>query len=136
MNAEQKRAWLDVATMVACVVGYLVLLLFFGPWVAFASFALYAVSGLGPLIGRQDRVDERDRTIARHAVLGAALASYLTFVLGCMGTWVVVFAFQGGKQVSVHCLPIITMLAGYVFCAVRGIAVLVGYGRHVEADDA
>ena len=136
MNAEQKRAWLGVVTMTACVVGYLVLLPLFGPMVATAAFAFYGINGFAGLIGRGEQVDERDRNILRLATLAGAMASYMAFIFGCMGTWSVAFAFQGEHQVSVHVLPTITMAGGIVFFFVRSIAVLVFYGRHVEADNA
>jgi hypothetical protein len=136
MNAEQKRAWLGVATMVACVVGYLVLLPFFGPLVATGAFGLYGINGFAGLIGRGEQVDERDKNIVRRATLGGAMASYLAFIIGCMGTWFVVFAFRREDQVWVHALGTITMFGGIVFFFTRSVAVLVLYGRHVEADDA
>ena len=135
MNAEQRRAWLGVVTMTACVVGYFVLLPLFGPIVAMAAFAVYGVNGFAGLIGRGEQVDERDRNISRRATLAGAMASYMAFVLGCMGTWFVVFAFQREEQVWVHVLGTITMLGGIVFFFVRSVAILVLYGRHVEADN-
>ncbi len=135
MNAEQKRAWLAVATMTACVVGYLVLLPLFGPVVAIAAFGFYGINGFAGLIGRGEQVDERDKNIARRATLGGAMASYMAFITGCMGTWFVVFAFQGEEQVWVHVLGTITCLGGIVFFFTRSVAILVLYGRHVEADN-
>ncbi len=135
MNAEQKRAWLGVATMAACVVGYLVLFPLFGPVVATAAFAFYGINGFAGFIGRGERIDERDKNIARRATLGGAMASYLAFIIGCMGTWFVVFAFQREEQVWVHVLPMITMLGAIVFFFTRSVAILVFYGRHVEADN-
>jgi len=135
MNAEQKRAWLGVVTMIACVVGYLALLPFFGPMVATAAFAIYGVNGFGGLIGRNEKVDERDRSITQRATLAGAMASYLAFILGCMGTWFAVFAVGGQEQVGVHVLGRITLLGGIVFIFVRCVVVLVLYGRHVEADN-
>ena len=119
MNAEQKRAWLGVVTMIACVVGYFVLLPLFGPVVATAAFSIYGINGFAGLIGRNEEIDERDRNIARRATLAGAMASYLAFVVGCMGTWFVVFAFQGQEQVWVHVLGTITMLGGIVFFFTR-----------------
>ena len=52
MNAEQKRAWLGVVTMSACVVGYFVLLPLFGPVVATAALSFYGINGFAGLIGR------------------------------------------------------------------------------------
>lgn len=136
MNAEQKRAWLGVATMTACMVGYLVLLPLFGPMVATAAFAFYGINGFAGLIGRGEQFDERDKNIARRATLGGAMASYMAFIIGCMGTWFVVFIFQREEQVLVHILPIITMLGGIVFYFIRSVIILVLYGRHTEADNA
>ncbi len=136
MNAEQKRAWLAVATMTACVVGFLLLLPFFGPVVATAAFAFYGINGFAPFIGRKERFDERDKSIGRRATLGGAMASYSAFIIGCMGTWIVVSMFQREEQVRVHVLPMITMLGGIVFFFTRSVPILVLYGRHAEAENA
>jgi hypothetical protein len=136
MNAEQKRAWLGVVTMSACVAGYLVLLPLFGPIVATAAFSFYGINGFAVLIGRNEEADERDKNITRRATLAGAMASYLAFIVGCMGTWFVVFAFQRQEYVWVHVLGMITMLGGTVFFFTRSVAILVFYGRHVEADNA
>lgn len=135
MNAEQKRAWLGVVTMSACVVGYFVLFPLFGPVVATAAFAFYGINGFAGLIGRNEEADERDKNIARRATLAGAMASYLAFIIGCMGTWFVVFAFQRQEQVWVHVLGTITMLGAIVYFFTRSVAILVLYGRHVEADN-
>ena len=136
MNAEQKRAWLGVATMAACVVGYLVLFPFFGPVVVTAAFALYGINGFAGLIGRKDRPDERDRSIGRRATLGGAMASYMAFIIGCMGTWFFIYAWRREQQVWVHALTMITQLGAIVFFFTRSVAILVLYGRHVEAENA
>jgi len=136
MNAEQKRAWLGVATMTACVVGFLALLPFFGPGVASSAFGFYGINGFGVFIGRGERADERDRNIASRATGLGGMASYLAFIAGCMGTWFAVYMFQHQGQVSVHILPGITMLGAIAFFLVRSVAILVLYGRRVEADNA
>jgi len=134
MNAEQKRAWLAVGSMIACLIGYVALLPFLGPYPARAAFALFAVNGFAPLIGRKEKPDERDAGIARRATLAGGMASYLAFVLGCMGVWFVAFAWHRQDQVSVHLLAHITFLGGIVFYFVRSLTILVLYRRHVEAD--
>jgi len=136
MNAEQKRAWLGVVTMTGCVIGYLVLLPFFGPVVATAAFALYGINGFAGLIGRGETVDERDRSVARRATLAGAMASYMAFIIGCMGTWFFVYAAHRQEHVWVHALAMITQLGAIVFFFMRSVAILVLYGRHVEADNA
>ena len=136
MNGEQKRAWLGLVSGIACAVGYAALVPFLGPMAATSAFALYGINGFAPLIGRKDKGDERDKSIARRATLGGAMASYMTFILGCMGTWFIAFAWLAREQVSVHLMPTITILGLIVFYTVRSAAVLVMYGRHVEADHA
>lgn len=136
MNAEQKRAWLAVGSGIACVVGYLALLPFLGPYGATGAVGVFGVNGLAPLIGRGEQADERDRSIGRRATVVGGMASYLAFVLGCSGTWFVAFLWQGDAQVSVHLMGAIAFLGAIVLIVVRGVAVLVLYGRHVEADDA
>jgi hypothetical protein len=135
MNAEQKRAWLGVITTGACVVGYLVLLPLFGPHVAFSAFAIFAINGCAGNIGRNEVVDERDKSIARRATMAGAMASYMAFILGCMWTGVVVYAFQRQVQVDVHVLGRIVLFGGIAFYATRCVVILELYGRHVEADD-
>jgi len=135
MNAEQKRAWLGVGSGVACVIVYLVLLPFLGPYGASAAFGIFGVNGFAPFIGRGEKQDERDRTILRNATLAGAMVSYMTFILGCMGTWCVAYAWQRHPQVSVHVLPMITFLGALVFYLVRSAVILLLYNRHVEADN-
>jgi hypothetical protein len=136
MNAEQKRAWLAVGSGIVCAIGYLVLVPFFGPWVATAAFALFGLNGFAALIGRREQADERDRLIRRRAAHAAAMASYLSFILGCMGTWFTAFAWMGRSEISVHALGTITVLCGVVFGFVYSLTVLVLYSRRVEAGDA
>jgi len=136
MNAEQKRAWLAITSGIASLVVFAAMAPFVGPVPAAAAFALFAVNGIAPFMRRNDPTDERDRTIARRATLIGAMASYLVFVLGCMGAWFIAYAFSGREQVSVHLLALITGLGGIVLYLARGIAVLTLYGRKLEADDA
>lgn len=136
MNAEQKRAWVGVATMTACVLGYFVLLPLLGPVAATAAFGFYGINGFAGFIGRRERVDERDKSIARRATLAGAMASYMAFIIGCMGTWFFVYASHRQEQVWVHTLAMITQLGAIVFFFTRSVAILVLYGRHVEADNA
>lgn len=135
MGAEQKRAWLVVITLIVCVVLFAVLMPFLGLAAAPVAFSLLGLNGFGVLIGRGEKEDERDRSIARRATLGGAMASYLTFVLSLMGTWAVVYMLRGDSQISVHALPMIVMLGFVVFISVRAIAVLAYYRRHTEADN-
>ena len=136
MNAEQKRAWLGVGSGIACLISFLILVPFVGPHRATAALAFLAVNGFVPLIRRRDKLDERDMSISNHATLAGGMASYTVFVLGCMGVWFVAFAWQGQTQVSVHLMGIITAVGGAVFYFVRGVAVLIFYGRHEETDHA
>ena len=134
MNAEQKSAWMGVISMAVCVVVFLALLPFFGPKVSFAAFALFAVNGFS--FKAKEKPDERDKAIVRRAALFGFSASYGAFCLGCMGTWFTVFTFRGDESVSVHVFPMIAIIGLITLLFIRSVAILVLYGRAVEADDA
>jgi len=136
MNAEQKRAWLAVGSMVAVAIAYFVMLPFLGPRASLSAFALFGVNGIAPLIGRKEHLDERDRSIVRLATGIGAMCSYLGFYAATMGVWIVVFAVQRERSVSVHVFPTMAIVAGMVPLILgRAIVVLVLYGRHTEASD-
>ena len=137
MNAEQKRAWVAVLCMGACLIGYAVLVPFVGPWKALSAFALFGVVAVTPLIGWKEHTDERDRLIARRATLAGAMCSYLGFYAACMGVWIVKYAIAREATVSVHVFPMIAIVAGLIpFMFARAVAVLILYNRHMEAEDA
>ena len=75
-----------------------------------------------------------DVAINRRAALHGFVASYLAFYLCCFGTWIVVFAIKGEDLVSVHFVAQFVIVGMIVAFTVRSIAILVLYGRHVEAD--
>jgi hypothetical protein len=135
MNAEQKRAWLMLISFVVCGVLFAVLAPFVGAQAAIVAFAPVGLNAFGVLIGRGEKVDERDKSILRRAALAGFAASYLIFVLALMGMWTTTFMFHGSSQVSVHVLPDVVTLGFFTALIVRAVAVLVGYRRHVEADD-
>jgi hypothetical protein len=135
MNAEQKRAWLAVISSVICVVLYVVLAVFVRPDVATCAFAVLAVNGFAVFIGRRERLDERDTTIARRATLLGFAASYLAFVLALTGEWIVMYLVRGNSQVSIHVLPTFVFFGFMIVYFVRAIALLISYRRHSEADN-
>jgi hypothetical protein len=136
MNAEQKRAWFVLSVFALACVGFIALGLNFGFEGAWAAFGVFGLAGFASLIGRREKADERDKAIARRATLGGFAVSYGTFVLGCMGVWTAAFGWRGSDQISVHVLPIITILGGIVLFTVRSVAILILYGRNAEANDA
>ena len=138
MNAEQKRAWFWIGSGIACVVGYIALVPFVGPLLATAALGVGVINCFAFLIfpGWKEKPDERDKTISRNATLVGGMASYVAFVLGCMGVWFAAFAWQGLRMVSVHTLGAITAFGADVFFFARSLAVLRLYGRHVESDHA
>ena len=135
MNAEQKRAWLGLISCVVCLVLFAVLAPFIGAQAAMGAFGILGVNGFRQLIGRGEKLDERDTSILRRAVAVGFVASYLTFVLALMGVWIVTFECHGRSQISVHVLPIIGFWGFLMVILVQSVAVLVGYRRHAEADD-
>jgi len=135
MNAEQKRAWFTLGVVGVACLGFVVVGLAIRFSVAWGALGVLGLSGFTPLIGRGERGDERDHNIGQRASLIGGMASYLVFVLGCMGVWFIEFAWRGQSQVSVHVLSAITM-GGYItFKVVRSLAILVLYGRQIEADN-
>jgi hypothetical protein len=118
-------------------IGFVVLLLIFESGRgALAACSIMALGAFTPLIGRGEKLDERDRSIRRRSNVAGGMASYLAFVIGCMGLWFVEFSWYGKDQVSVHLFAAITGLGCLIFITTRSMAVLILYGRHVEADDA
>ena len=136
MNAEQKRAWLVLGAFGLACTAFVVWTLTLGLRGAWGTFGIFGLAGFAVLIRRREKMDERDVAINRRAALLAGMASYLTFVICCMTIWFVVFAFQDNKQVSVQMFAAVTVAGGIVFYLVHSVAILVFYGRHVEADDA
>ena len=136
MSTEQKQAWFVLGLSAVTCVGFVALGLIFGFRVAWAAFGIMGLGGLTPLIGRGKKPDERDVSIGKDATVAGGMASYLAFVLGCMGVWIVEFLWHGNYQVSVHMLALITGLGGMTLYIVRSLAILILYGRHVETDNA
>jgi hypothetical protein len=134
MNALQKQAWLTVLMAVASLVAFGVLCPLIGPEPALSGFALFGFTGLGSLFFRKARLDERDRAIARRAVVVAFVASYEVFIAACMGVWAIMYFLRGSAQISVHVLPLITLAGGVVAFTVHAVAILVLYHSPVEAD--
>ena len=136
MNAEQKRAWFVLGVFGLACIAVVVWILTLGLRGAWGTFGIFGLGGFAALIGRREKADERDAIINRRAALAAGMASYLAFILGCMGVWFVAFAWHRQHQVSVHMFAVVTFAGGIVFYLTHSVAILVLYGRHVEADDA
>ena len=135
MTVLQKRALLIVITGTLSVVGYLILLVVFAkPAAALSAFGLMGFCGIAPLIGKGEKLDERDKSISKHAALSGFAMSYLVFIAGNMCVWLKVFSFENLESVSVHVLPMIVLIGGVVMYLTWGVVVLVLYGRHVEAE--
>lgn len=136
MNAEQNRAWFVLGVFgLACVV-FAAWILTLGLAGAWGAFGIFVLAGFAFLIRRREKADERVVAINRRAALIAGLTSYTFFILGCMGVWSVAFAWQRQEQVSVQLFAAITLAGGIIFYLTHSVAILVLYGRHVEADDA
>jgi hypothetical protein len=136
MNAEQKRAWFVLGMFGLACVGFVVWALTLGLRGAWGAFGVFGLAGFAFLIRQHERPDERDAAINRRAALVAGLASYMTFVTCCMAIWLVAFAWQRQEQVSVQMFVAVTVAGGIVFYLAHSVAILVLYGRHVEADHA
>jgi hypothetical protein len=136
MNGEQKRAWFTVVVAALACMAYLVLGLAVNFQVAFAGLALFGLVGLTGFKRRREKWDERDLAINRRATLVGFTASYLAFFVCCFGTWIVVYAIEGEGQVSVHVVAQFTIVGMIVAFTIRSLAILVLYGRPMEAEHA
>ena len=136
MNTEQKRAWIVLSASSLGCVAFVVLGSLYGFGEAGPTFGLLGLAGFSGLVGRHERRDERDLAIGRRATLAGAMASYGTFIAGCTGTWLVAYAWHRQEQLSVHLLAAITMAGVAVLPIARSVAILILYGRHVEAENA
>ena len=135
MSIEQKRAWMGVISMAVCVVAYLSLIPFIGPLIALSVFGLFGLNMFSVFFREKEKPDERDKAIIRRATGLGFAASYSAFVLCYIGIWAVVYKIQGDESVSVHVLGMTTMFGFFAFYFTRCVAILVLYGRAVEADD-
>jgi hypothetical protein len=139
MNAEQKRAWFAVIVGVTCTVVFLIACPFVGCGKAACVFGLFGICGLSEAtrvrMGRGEKIDERDLTIARRATMIGAVFSYMTFFVGSMGTWSTLRYWWHQTQISVDVLCVIMAFGALVFIFSRSIATLVLYGRKTEADN-
>ena len=134
MNSEQRMAWAIVGLFALSCVGFVVLGVLFGFDGAGGAFGLVGLSVFSRLFGKAEKPDERDRSIARRATLVGAMMSYGTFIIGCMGVGFWAHHWQHQEQVSVYVLGAITVAGGIVFFTARSVAILILYGRHVEAE--
>ncbi len=136
MNAEQKRAWFILGVFALSCIAFVVLGVTFGFHGAWGGFGVFGLAGFAFLFRRREKPDERDKAINRRAIIAAGMISYATFILGCMGTWFVVYRIHGQEQIDVHLLGAITIAGGIACYMAHSITILVLYRRHMEADDA
>jgi hypothetical protein len=71
----------------------------------------------------------------RRAALAGFAVSYLVFIVGCMGTWGIVYELHDSQRISVHFLPLITGAGGFAAFLSHAIAVLVMYAGRVEGEN-
>jgi len=135
VNAEQKRAMFCLIGAVLAVVAFLILSPIVGPRAAVGAFGLLGLAGFGGFVREKEKPDERDAAIAGRATRIGAMASYGVFIMASMGIWHVRFLWQHQQEVSVHALPWVTYAGAATFFLARSVAVLVLYGRRVEADN-
>jgi hypothetical protein len=141
MNVAQKRAWFTVIVFAVSLAAFLILIPIVGIKMAYPAWSIFGLAGLQLFLYRKktpDKVemDERDREIHRRAALGAGMASYLVFIIACMGTWDVCYYRWHQETISIHVLPTIVMAGGIAFFVSQAIVLLIGYGRENRHEDA
>jgi hypothetical protein len=133
MLPEQKRAWYVLAVFAAALVGASVLSYFWG-WGGWGGLGLFALAGLSPLIFPKRRrpgeveFDERDRMIWEKSALSGGMASYLIFIVACMGRWLVGVA-RGEQTMPILYLPFVVVAGAIALMVTHAIVTLVLYGR-------
>jgi hypothetical protein len=134
MSTQQKQAWFMLAAFGLACIAYLVAGLLVGFDRAWPAFALYGLGGFAGFIRGSGKPDERDKAIKRRAVFAAFAASYATLFVGCFGAWAIRYYWQHEDQIPGQFLWQLGMIAGGMFFFVWSVAIVVLYGRRVEAD--
>ncbi len=106
MSTQQKSALYQLIFTLASVALYALLYFTVSAAVAPAAMALMAPIGLVPWLFKHEVTDERERYLARQAVVAGYAASYLFVFAVCMGVWFAGF-HRGESTVSIELLPVI-----------------------------
>jgi hypothetical protein len=106
MSTQQKSALYQLIFALASVALYAVLYFTVSAAVAPAAMALMAPIGAVPFLFRREVSDERERYLARLAVVVGFAASYLFVGAVCMGVWLAGF-LRGESTVGIELLPVI-----------------------------
>ena len=134
MVAEQKRAWFNLGVFIVSLGAFLGMGLSLGWGGANGAFGLVCLVLFSYLFRRREKPDERDMSINTCALAIAGMATFVAFVLCCMGVWAVAL-WHHQEQISSSILCSITLAGGWVFYLTHSITVLILYSRHVEADN-
>lgn len=134
MLPEQKRAWFVIVVFLAAVAGVIALIPFAGIR-AWSALGVFGLAGLTPLLFRGGREsgevasDERDEMILKRATLMGFGASYVWFVLGCMGAWA--YSMLRGRQtIRIDVLPFVVVFGLIVCFVTRAAGILYLYREH------
>jgi len=140
MNRLQRRAWIDLAGMTACValagagVGLMVyfnakgivnLMVF-----VIAGLVVGLVSGLRN-IATQAKLDEREKKIAQRAFI---ISSYAFVIFLWCASFVVFFIVGAKGSVAVYTLPAIFLAGLFLSQFIQSAAILIQFARE-QADE-
>jgi hypothetical protein len=139
MHVQEKQAWFTLVVGLATVIVFGVvfaLCKIFGhpPTVAFASFALFALTGFEGHIGRREKktgkvtMDERDLEIARAALLAAYSVFWVLFVLAAVGP-MFIFGNDAKITIDVSDIAMVCFPAMLVVFTVRALVTIILYKK-------
>jgi hypothetical protein len=128
---QQKSALYQLIFALASIALYVGLRITVGAKVAPAAFAVLAPIGLVPLLFRHEVTDERERYLARQAVVAGYAASYLFVFAVCMGVWFAGF-HRGESTADIDLLPLIAGGSLAAFALVRAAVLLLIAARAVD----
>ncbi|MBM4117591.1 hypothetical protein FJ251_07560 [bacterium] len=131
MSTQQKSALYQLFFGLASVALYAGLRIAVSAKVAPAAFAILAPIGLVPFLFRHEVADERERYLARNALVVGYTASYLFVFAMCMGAWFSGF-LRGETQVDIDLLPLIAVGTCATFLIVRAAVLLLIAPRAVD----
>ncbi len=99
-------------------------------YAGFGFLGFLGLLGLQPVLFRKDKskvsFDERDLLISRRSVILGFTASYLFFVLACMGCW---WYARADGMINVRVLPQIVVCGYMISELTRSTSLLIMYGR-------
>ena len=129
MNRNEKVAWFVLITLCVTLCLFFILLLTHSAQRAVPSLSLFTIVGISPFLFRKTDInDERDKAIARHAVLIAHGFFWITFIITCFGLW-----YWAGSHhmevltIKIRYLPILPIIGMIIIFGIQSMVTIIQY---------